>query len=73
MSISLPFFLDVLLLLFTLSQVTLSFGSVSSATIDDAAGDSNTGVLPVYSPLNAFSPVRLVLSGRAPITDIHLY
>ncbi|KAJ7906024.1 hypothetical protein B0H13DRAFT_2022997 [Mycena leptocephala] len=56
MLISLPFFLDVLLLLFTLSQVTLSFGSVLSATIDDAAGDSNTGVLPIYSPLNAFSP-----------------
>ncbi|KAJ7645056.1 hypothetical protein DFH06DRAFT_998917 [Mycena polygramma] len=55
MSIVLPLFSLALLLSFILSLVTLSLGSVSTATIDDEAGDSITGAQPVYSPANAFT------------------
>jgi len=57
MSIFLPFFSDVLVLLFiVLSRIAPSSGVVVTATIDDTKGDSNTGAQPVYSPVNSFSP-----------------
>ncbi|KAJ7464457.1 hypothetical protein FB451DRAFT_1138868 [Mycena latifolia] len=38
-----------------LTLVTLSAGTVSERTIDDASGDSVSGLLPVYTPVNGFS------------------
>lgn len=40
-----------------LTQATLSVGTTFERTIDDAAGDSVSGLLPVYTPTNGLSPV----------------
>ncbi|KAJ7097259.1 hypothetical protein B0H15DRAFT_35317 [Mycena belliarum] len=39
-----------------LYSANLSLGTIQTATIDDALGDSQSGALPIYSPPSSFSP-----------------
>ncbi|KAJ7117438.1 hypothetical protein C8R44DRAFT_790719 [Mycena epipterygia] len=53
---ALPFFkIKQLTLTFILTQAILSVGTTFERTIDDAAGDSVSGLLPVYTPTNGLS------------------
>ncbi|KAJ7815399.1 hypothetical protein B0H13DRAFT_1994106 [Mycena leptocephala] len=45
-----------LALLITLIQITLSIGTTFERTIDDTFGDSESGLLPIYTPAKNFSP-----------------
>jgi hypothetical protein len=68
-----------LALLITLIQITLSIGTTFERTIDDTFGDSESGLLPIYTPAKNFSPVcfpfilwsALCLQNGAPEFQLH--
>jgi hypothetical protein len=61
----------VLALFIVLTRVAISIGTTVVRTIDDTHGDSESGVLPVYEPANAFSLVSLYFSERDPTLQKH--